>query len=65
MKVPRVFRFRPELRREIEARLLAGDFHSYRKFADEINHRTLSRISKSALHAHHQRLIANKKKDEP
>lgn len=42
---------------EIEARLLAGDFPGYRKLAAELKRRGCH-ISKSALHAHRQRLIA-------
>lgn len=57
MKVPRLNRFHPHMRAQIEARLLAGDFRSYRELAAELKRRGCH-ISKSALHAHRQRLIA-------
>ena len=58
MKVPRLNRFPPALRLEIEQRLLDGDFKSYRALSEELAQRyKYSRIGKSALHAHHQRLI--------
>ena len=56
MKVPRLNRFNPQVRAEIEARLLAGDFPGYRQLAAELKRRGWH-ISKSALHAHRQRLI--------
>jgi hypothetical protein len=57
VKVPRINRFNPRIRAEIEARLLDGDFPSYRALAAELK-RHGCHISKSALHAHRQRLIA-------
>jgi hypothetical protein len=57
MKVPRLNRFLPNVRAEIEERLLAGDFTSYRALAAELRRRGWY-IGKSALHAHRQRLVA-------
>jgi hypothetical protein len=57
MKVPRVNRFTPEARAEVERRLLSGDFESYRKFSAEIQRRFGHHIKKSALQAHRQRLL--------
>jgi hypothetical protein len=61
MKVPRLNRFSTAVRAEIEARLLAGDFRSYRELSAELKRRGCH-IGKSALHAHRQRLVAARSK---
>lgn len=57
MKVPRVNRFTPAARAEVERRLLSGEFKSYRTFSAEIWKRFGHNIKKSALQAHRQRLL--------
>jgi hypothetical protein len=63
VKVPRVNRFSADARAEIELRLEAGDFESYRAFSKELKRRGWH-ICKSALHAHRRRLLEAKKQKE-
>lgn len=64
MKVPRLRRLRTEHQAEVEERLLAGNFESYRKLSAELRRRFSHHISPSALWAHRQRLLSARAKQQ-
>lgn len=55
-RVSTIGRLKPELRREIDQRLIANGFSGYVELADELRARGHKRVSKSGLHRYGQTL---------
>lgn len=64
MKVPRLRRLTDGARQEVEARLLSGDYGSYRRLSAELRRRFQHFISPSALCAHRKRLLKARRQQQ-